>query len=122
MIYISLYEYLFKSFDKLNEYQIQFIEKIKYIIIHFLYESPIEPINVSSLITELTSLNSIIEQFNIDHSSKKIEYLEESQTTSSNVKSVKSVKKEMGGKINTRRNNTRKINTRRKVGTRKNKK
>lgn len=124
MIYISLYEYLFKSFDKLNEYQIQFIEKIKYIIIHFLYESPIEPINISSLITELTSLNSIIEQFNVDHSSKKIEYLEESQTTSSNVKSVK---KEMGGKIHTKKINTRKINTRRnnrrrRVGTRKNKK
>lgn len=75
MIYISLYEYLYSSFEKLNEYQIQFISKIKYIIIHFLYESPINEINVSSLVDELTKLNLLIENFGVDHSSKKLEYL-----------------------------------------------
>ena len=43
----------------------------KYIIIHFLYESPLEPINVSSLVNELTKLNRIVEQFNIDDSLSK---------------------------------------------------
>lgn len=62
MTYISLYEYLYKSFDTLSESQIQFMNKIKYIIIHFLYESPVEPINVSLLTEELTSLNPILEQ------------------------------------------------------------
>jgi len=59
MIYIVFYEYLYKSFDNLNDNQLQLISKIKFIIIHFLYESPIEPINVSSLVQELTNLNKI---------------------------------------------------------------
>ena len=62
MIYIALYQYLYNTFDDLNQYQIEFITKIKYIIIHFLYESPLEPINVSSLVNELTKLNKIIER------------------------------------------------------------
>jgi hypothetical protein len=65
MIYISLYEYLYKSFETLSEYELKFISKIKYIIIHFLYETPTEPIDVSSLANELTSLNKYIEHFNI---------------------------------------------------------
>ena len=74
MIYVSLYEYLYSSFETLNEYQIQFIDKIKYIIIHFLYESPIHEINVSLLVDELTNLNSLINKFNIHNSSTKLEY------------------------------------------------
>lgn len=62
MTYIVLYEYLYDSFDTLTESQIQFLNKIKYIIIHFLFESPIEPIDVSSLIDELTKLNPILEK------------------------------------------------------------
>ena len=58
MIYVSLYEYLYKSFETLNEYQMRFIDKIKYIIIHFLYENPITLIDTSSLINELTNLNN----------------------------------------------------------------
>jgi hypothetical protein len=67
MIYITFYEYLYNTFDNLNKYQIEFITKIKYIIIHFLYESPLEPINVSSLVDELTNLNTIIEKFNLNN-------------------------------------------------------
>jgi hypothetical protein len=63
MIYISFYEYLYKSFDSLTEYELQFISKIKYIIVHFLYETPTEQINVSSLANELTNLNKYIEHF-----------------------------------------------------------
>jgi hypothetical protein len=74
MIYIALYQHLYNTFEDLNEYQIEFITKIKYIIIHFLYESPLEPIKVSSLVNELTKLNTIIEKFNINNSSKKLEY------------------------------------------------
>lgn len=71
MIYIALYQYLYNTFDDLNQYQIEFITKIKYIIIHFLYESPLEPINVSFLVNELTKLNTIVEKFNIDDSLSK---------------------------------------------------
>ena len=73
MIYIALYEYLYNTFDDLNEYQMEFITKIKYIIIHFLYENPLEPIDVSSLVNELTNLNTIIEKFNINNSSRGVE-------------------------------------------------
>ena len=64
MIYIALYQYLYNTFDDLNEYQFEFITKIKYIIIHFLYESPLEPIKVSSLVNELAKLNIIVERDN----------------------------------------------------------
>ena len=53
----------------------EFINKIKYIIIHFLYENPITPIDVSSLVKELTNLNKIIEKFDMDETSKKLEYV-----------------------------------------------
>ena len=62
MIYMALYQYLYNTFDDLNQYQIECMTKIKYIIIHFLYETPLEPINVSSLVNELTKLNKIIER------------------------------------------------------------
>jgi serine/threonine protein kinase len=63
-IYISLLEYVYNNVKEINYYQEQFINKIKYITIHFLYECPTEPINTNELINELTSLNSIIKQFN----------------------------------------------------------
>jgi hypothetical protein len=75
MIYIVFYEHLYSFFNELNQYQMEFILKIKYIIIHFLYENPIEPIDISSLVNELTNLNKVIEKFDIDHTSKKLEYV-----------------------------------------------
>ena len=41
------------------------MDKIKYIIIHFLYEHPLEPINVSLLTEELRSLNPILEHMEV---------------------------------------------------------
>ena len=110
MIYISLYEYLYNSFETLNEYQMQFIDKIKYIIIHFLYESPIEVINVSSLANELTKLNSLIENFDIDKPSKKIEYFNSFKN-----------EVESGGKTR-RKLGSIKLGTRRKIGSRRSRK
>lgn len=75
MIYIVFYEKIYESFDDLNEFQMEFINKIKYVIIHFLYESPINPINVSSLVNELTNLNKVIEKFDIGDRSNKIKYV-----------------------------------------------
>ena len=105
MIYISFYEYLYKSFDKLNDYQIQFINKVKYIIIHFLYESPIEPINISLLVDELTSLNEVIKNFNVNTFSKAA-YLSD-------------VQKNVGGKYNKNKTYKLKNNKNNKGKTRK---
>ena len=68
MIYLVFYEYLFESsnkLNKLNKYHQFFMDKIKYIIIHFLYENSTNIIDVSSLVNELTNLNKIIEKFEI---------------------------------------------------------
>lgn len=81
MTYIVLYEHLYDSFNTLTEFQMQFINKLKYIIVYFLYETPIEPINTSLLIDELTNLNSIIEKFDINKPSKKLEYLQNTTST-----------------------------------------
>jgi hypothetical protein len=75
MIYIAMFEHLYDNFNTLNEYQMQFILKIKYIIIHFLFESPTEPISVTELVKELTSLNNIIVKLEINHASTRLAYL-----------------------------------------------
>ena len=75
MIYIAMFEHLYENFNTLNEYQMQFILKIKYIIIHFLFESPTEPISITELVKELTSLNSIIAKLEINHPSNRLAYL-----------------------------------------------
>ena len=117
MIYISLYEYLYNSFETLNEYQMQFIDKIKYIIIHYLYESPIEEINVSSLANELTKLNSLIENFGIDKPSKKIEYFNSFKNeVESGGKTINKTRKKLGS----RKLGSKKLGPRtRKLGTKK---
>ena len=103
MIYIVLYEYLYESYDKLNEYQMEFITKIKYIIIHFLYECPINPIDVSLLTDELTSLNKVIEKFDIQHSSKKLKYISELDESIGGFKINKTAKLKRNRKTHTRK-------------------
>lgn len=75
MIYIILYENLFKTYETLTHYQIEFINKLKYIIIHYLYESPTNIIDVASLAKELTSLNELIQKFNVEQVSNKLKYM-----------------------------------------------
>ncbi len=72
MIYIDLYEKFFDvySYDTLNEYQTKFVNKIKYIIIHFLFENPTEVINVNQLVDELKELNFIIINNHFDDNSQ----------------------------------------------------
>jgi hypothetical protein len=74
-IYLSFLEELYSKFKDLNEYEMQFINKIKYLIIHFLYESPTNLVNIQELVSELRSLNMIISKFSINVVSKKKNYL-----------------------------------------------
>ena len=78
MIYLSMFERLYKDFNNLNEYKMQIINKIKYIIIHFLYDNPIQIIPIEALVKELKGLNNIIAKFNTNEVSKKLEYLKDS--------------------------------------------
>jgi hypothetical protein len=90
MIYISMFEHFYENFNELNEYQMQFINKIKYIIIHILYENPNQVIDINNLVEELTNLNDIIKKLDVNHVSKKLEYLT-------------SLQNENGGKIKTKK-------------------
>jgi hypothetical protein len=73
-----MFERLYKDFNNLNEYKMQIINKIKYIIIHFLYDNPIQIIPIEALVKELKGLNNIIAKFNTNEVSKKLEYLKDS--------------------------------------------
>jgi hypothetical protein len=57
MVYISIFSKLFKTINQLNKSQHLIMDKIKYIIIHFLYESPTKLIVIPDLVNELKSLN-----------------------------------------------------------------
>lgn len=93
MIYLSMFEKLYKYFNSLNEYQMQFINKIKYIIIKFLYENPNQVIPVESLVKELKGLNNFIEKFSINDKSQKLEYLKESGLKSTSTTNINRRKK-----------------------------
>jgi hypothetical protein len=96
-IYLSLFEILYKHFNELNQFQMQFINKIKYIIIKFLYQDPLQVIPIEALVKELKGINNIIQKFHINHESKKLKYLKNNGYTNKNKKlitnSVKHLKK-----------------------------
>ena len=115
MIYIVLYEYLYPFFYELNHSQMEFISKIKYIIIHFLYESPTEIIDVASLVDELTNLNTIIDRFNSNQPSNKLEYFSQVDETIGGF-----TKKEIKKRTKTiTKKKTKKVLTKRKSNTKK---
>ena len=64
---------IYKDDKQLNIYHMQFIDKIKYIIIHFLFENPTEVINIAELATELQTLNTLTSKFNVTNKGNKDE-------------------------------------------------
>jgi hypothetical protein len=73
IIYMEFLDNLYENYkdkDKLSFHHLQFIEKIKYIIIHFLFENSTEVINITKLAYELRSLNDIIIHFQNPKSNK----------------------------------------------------
>jgi len=53
--------------DKLSKIDIKICEKIKYIIIHYLYENPVEPINHVDIKRELSELNELFGDAEREH-------------------------------------------------------
>lgn len=86
--------------EKENTDYSQFIQKIKYIIIHFLFETPTEVININKLATELQSLNGIIAKFDKPgQPNTSVNYFESlKKIDTSHIKEVGT--KEVGGSIN----------------------
>jgi hypothetical protein len=103
MIYIDLYETFLNiySYDNLNEYQTKFVNKIKYIIIHFLFENPTEIINVNQLTNELKELNFILTDKQFDDKSQ-IASLKDKYLTSLTIIKNDDIEEIGGGNIKTK--------------------
>jgi len=110
MSYVYIIERLHANFEKLQESQMDLFLKLKYIIIHFLYETPTQPINIGDLVTELTNLNVFFQKINIQGISKKLHYLKKNKNDISgkfkHVNKTKNTKKHIKRNNN---NNSRKI-------------
>ena len=105
MVFLDHQQELF-DWDMINEIHDEFIQKIKYIIIHFLFETPTEVININDLASELQSLNSLIANF------YKPNKLKESVNYFASLKKIDTTDiKEIGGKIHKRTIKKRRSNT-----------
>lgn len=62
MIYMPFITFLYDKYDNLNNYEKKLYEKLKYIFIHFLFETPCEPINTHELSKELKQLNTLFKE------------------------------------------------------------
>ena len=52
MVYSSILEEMFNRFDKLNGKELLIYDKLKYLIIHFLFEDPLKVIDIDELVKE----------------------------------------------------------------------
>jgi hypothetical protein len=62
MIYIAIYERIYDHIDNLTSSQLAFLNEIKYIFYHYLFENPTEHINIDELTISLTNLNNILDK------------------------------------------------------------
>lgn len=60
MVYSSILEEMFQRFDKLTGKELLIYDKLKYLIIHFLFEDPLKVIDVNELVRELHNLGHIL--------------------------------------------------------------
>ena len=61
MIYMPIVTQLYENYNKLNEDEIKLFGALKYIIIHFLFETPITHIQTNEVVDELRKLNSLFQ-------------------------------------------------------------
>jgi serine/threonine protein kinase len=67
MVYFAIYEELYNKEEQLNISQLLVLQKIKHIIIHFLYQTPTEIIDTTLLVEELSELNVLFSSFHTNH-------------------------------------------------------
>jgi hypothetical protein len=97
MIYMVFLDHAQEIFNLTNTSHEQFIQKIKYIIIHFLFETPTEAIDINKLALELQSLNKIITNFDQPNElNEKVNYFASLKKIDiTDIKSIKTI----GGRI-----------------------
>jgi hypothetical protein len=59
MIYMPFIEELDDKRNKLTKNETKLFESLKYIIVHFLFETPVEPINITQLVDKLRELDDL---------------------------------------------------------------
>uniref|UniRef100_A0A6C0E2D1 Protein kinase domain-containing protein n=1 Tax=viral metagenome TaxID=1070528 RepID=A0A6C0E2D1_9ZZZZ len=57
MIYLPILERLHDTKDKMSQEETNMFKTLKYIFVHFLFETPVDPIDTSKLIQQLNHLN-----------------------------------------------------------------
>jgi general stress protein CsbA len=77
---------------QLSNLQLQLIDKIKYIMFHYLFEAPLKVIDIDKVALELQNLNSIIENTNINIVKKDLKRINEFKGGSIR-KSIRNVRK-----------------------------
>jgi serine/threonine protein kinase len=68
MTYSPILEDFYNNYKKLNDYELKVFDKLKRIIIVFLFETSTSPINVDELTTELKELNILFNECKDKHS------------------------------------------------------
>jgi hypothetical protein len=62
MIYIAIFERIYDHIPNLNNSQIDVLNQIKHIFYHYLFENPIERININKLTNDLNNINNLFEK------------------------------------------------------------
>ena len=62
MVYISIFERIYDKYPVLTPNQKAITDKLKYIIVHYLYEDPTSPIDTTGLVKELEDLNPLLNE------------------------------------------------------------
>lgn len=66
--YFPMLEILFENYKKLSETEMKIFTILKHIILKYLYEPRIEPINIDELVSDLKGINDLFGKTNIDFS------------------------------------------------------
>ena len=62
MVYISIFERIYDKYPVLTPNQKAITDKLKHIIVHYLYEDPTSPIDTTGLVKELEDLNPLLNE------------------------------------------------------------
>ena len=84
---------LFDNYDKLTETELKLFNIIKHIILKYLYEPRITPINIVELTHDLKSINNLFEIQNKDNNTDKNNLIKNITSNSSNNNSNSSTNK-----------------------------
>ena len=71
MCYLPILDILFDNYDKLTETELKLFNIIKHIILKYLYEPRIEPINIDELTRDLKNINKLFEIQDLKNSNSK---------------------------------------------------